>query len=163
MQSQSRPQLSPRSVQKPGWPFRVVEFEVREQGICTLVSSVVGCGLTLGKGKTSGKLSSVEAVPKEGWQLKAVCRHHLSTWGSKSFRRSFHQFHMASPFAAPLALLGREPNDRVKFKFVSGLWLSSFGNCTGKGVFWQSQMDSLVFSLSLELRLSELWIATLLY
>lgn len=49
-----------------GWPFRVVEFEVREQGICTLTSSVVGCGLTLEEGKTLGKLSSVEAVPKEG-------------------------------------------------------------------------------------------------
>lgn len=77
--------------------------------------------------KTLGKLSAARAIPQEAWQMKAVYRHRPSTWGSKYFRSSLLQFHMASPFAAlwvPLALLGWEPSGREKLNFVIGLWLS---------------------------------------
>lgn len=35
VQSLLRAQLNPQSIRKLGWPFRVVEFDVRESGTCT--------------------------------------------------------------------------------------------------------------------------------
>ena len=64
------------------------KLEVRELGIYTPLLSVTGCGLSLEGGMTLGKLSSAEAVPKEGWRLKAVCRYLPGSWGSQSFKRS---------------------------------------------------------------------------
>lgn len=87
VQSQIGSPLKPWSVWNLGWPLRVVGSVVRELGTYTPASSVAGCGLPLG----GGKLSLAEAITKEGWPLKAVCRHHPSPSRSKSFKRSLPQ------------------------------------------------------------------------
>ena len=41
------------------------EFDMREPGICSPVSTVIGCRSSLEGGMTLGKFSSAEAIPEE--------------------------------------------------------------------------------------------------
>lgn len=145
---------------RAGWPFRVVpKFDVRELGIYSPFSSVSGCRLLLKGGMTLDKVMSPFSwvIPKEGWQLNAVYRLPPGPEAGEAgpSREACLKFHMASHW---------QHSEHHCLCFGSHMveWGSSlrltFGShslaaVTGKGVFWQSQVESLVFSPILELRI----------
>lgn len=86
-----RPRLNPQSVWKLGRAFRVV-LNLRWGSWASIPLCYQSLDVDfLWKGTRPWANSSAEAVPKEGWQLKAACRHLPGSWGSKSFKRSLPQ------------------------------------------------------------------------